>query len=169
MLKDWCWSSNTLATWCKESTHWKRPWCWERLGMESRERQRMRWLGGISDSLGMSLSKLRERVKDREACCAIVRGVTESRIGLHNWTTTICEEDQEHGLSPGHSVRPECSFFGRREWEYLGMGRLCDSRNDPAAKINTVQAVHAWLWSPAAELQKGLAAFYWALITMACT
>ena len=32
-LKDWCWSwsSNTLATWCKEPTHWKRPWCWERL------------------------------------------------------------------------------------------------------------------------------------------
>ena len=26
-----CWSSNTLATWCKELTHWKRPWCWERL------------------------------------------------------------------------------------------------------------------------------------------
>ena len=31
--KDWYWSwnSNTLATWCKEPTHWKRPWCWERL------------------------------------------------------------------------------------------------------------------------------------------
>ena len=27
--KDWCWSSNTLATWCKELTHWKRPWCWK--------------------------------------------------------------------------------------------------------------------------------------------
>ena len=32
-LKDWCWSwnSNTLATWWEELTHWKRPWCWERL------------------------------------------------------------------------------------------------------------------------------------------
>ena len=31
--KDWCWnwSSKTLATWCKEPTHWKRPWCWESL------------------------------------------------------------------------------------------------------------------------------------------
>ena len=27
----WCWNSFTLATWCKEPTHWKRPWCWERL------------------------------------------------------------------------------------------------------------------------------------------
>ena len=32
--KDWCWTwdSNTLATWCEELTHWKRPWCWEGLG-----------------------------------------------------------------------------------------------------------------------------------------
>ena len=31
--KDWCWSwnFNTLTTWCEELTHWKRPWCWERL------------------------------------------------------------------------------------------------------------------------------------------
>ena len=28
----WNWSSNTLATWCEELTHWKRPWCWEGLG-----------------------------------------------------------------------------------------------------------------------------------------
>ena len=29
--KNWCWSSNTVATWCEELTHLKRPWCWERL------------------------------------------------------------------------------------------------------------------------------------------
>ena len=29
--KNWCWNSNTLATWWEELTHWKRPWCWERL------------------------------------------------------------------------------------------------------------------------------------------
>ena len=29
--KDWCWNSNTLATWCEELTQWNRPWCWERL------------------------------------------------------------------------------------------------------------------------------------------
>ena len=34
--KDWCWSwhSNTLAIWCEELTHWKRPWCWEKLKAE---------------------------------------------------------------------------------------------------------------------------------------
>ena len=46
--KDWCWSwnSNTLATWCEELTHWKRPWCWKRLraGREGDDRRRDGWM-----------------------------------------------------------------------------------------------------------------------------
>ena len=86
--KDWCWnwSFSTLATWCEEPTHWKRPWCWER-GQEEE---------GVTKDEMVSPTQWtriwansRTQVKDREAWCAAVHGVAKSHIQLSDWTTTI--------------------------------------------------------------------------------
>ena len=84
--KDWCWnwSSNTLSTWCKEPIHWKNLMLGTTEGRRTRGWQRTRLLDGIINSTDMSLSKLQDIVKDREAWHAAVHGL--QTVG-HNWVT----------------------------------------------------------------------------------
>ena len=52
--------------------------------------QRMRWLGSFTDSMNMNLSELQETLKDRQAWCAVVHGVTKSQTWLSDWATATC-------------------------------------------------------------------------------
>ena len=83
--KDWCWSwnSNTLAIWCEELIHLKRPGCWEtlRAGGEGDDRGWDGWMASLTQWTWVS-----GLVMDREAWRAAVHGVKKSRTWLTNWT-----------------------------------------------------------------------------------
>ena len=77
------WNSSTLATSCKELTHWKRLWCSEGLGAWG-EGDYRGW-DDIIDLMDMSLNELRELVMDREAWRAVIHGIAKSWTWLSDW------------------------------------------------------------------------------------
>ena len=90
-----------------------------------RGQQRMRWLDGITNSMDMSLSKLQEIVKDREAWHAAVHGVIKSQTQLSDWTTT--EKVGEEWSAPKPSM-PWWAVFvssgGRGSWQNSHWGHF---------------------------------------------
>ena len=98
--KDWCWSwsSNTLATWCKELTHWKRLWYWERLraGGEGGDRG---WDGWMASPTQSTCARVNSRSWWWTGRPGVLQsmGVTKSRTWRSNWTelnlhTQSCED-----------------------------------------------------------------------------
>ena len=99
--KDWCWgwSSNTLATWCEELNHWKRPWCWKDWGQEEKGKTEDEMVGWHHQLDGHGFGWTPELVMDREAWRAAVHWVTKSRTQLScdiSGYRTICDISGYH-------------------------------------------------------------------------
>ena len=87
--KDWCWSwnSNTLATWCKELTPWKRPWCWERL-MVGRERDDRGWDGWMASPIRWTWVWASSGSWWWTGKPGVLRSTGSQRVG-HDWVTEL--------------------------------------------------------------------------------
>ena len=127
--KDWCWSwnSNTLATWCQELTHWKRPWCWERLraGGEGDDRG---WDGWMASPTQWTWFWASSGSWWRTGKSGVLLSMRSQRVG-HDWATeqqqlgTFCgSQPSSHATCPqvlGYEVSvpatplPNCVNLGK--------------------------------------------------------
>ena len=106
--KDWCWSwsSNTVATWCKESTHWKRSCWWKRLtaGGEGDDREWDGWMASPIQQTWAWANSRRWWRTGKPVLHAAVHDVAKSQTQLSDWTTTM----PMYGIQKGFTDEPVC-------------------------------------------------------------
>ena len=128
--KDWCWSwnSNTLATWCMELSHWKRPWFWERLkaGGEGDEEDEM--VGWHHQLEGYEFEQVTWVGYEQESLACCILGISKSSTWLSDWTEFICI----YVCAYIHSLQPPLSMgFPRQEyWSGLPLSRVSSQPRD---------------------------------------
>ena len=83
----WSWNSNTLATWCEELTHWKKPWCWERLKAGGKGDDRG-WDGWMASLTQWTWVWAGSRVWWLTRKPGVLQSMGSQRIG-HNWVTEL--------------------------------------------------------------------------------
>ena len=113
--KEGCWSSNTLATWCEELTHWKRPWCWERLrakGEGATEDEMVGWHHQLNEH------KFEQTLGDSEGKLGMLQYMVTQRVGhdlaiQHHHHHQKCMRIRWEGGYSG--VKSKISF----PWEWL--------------------------------------------------
>ena len=83
----WCWSSNTLATWYKQLTHWKRPWCWERLNAwgGGDDRGRDGWMASLTQ---WTWAWVKSGIWWWTGKPGMLQSMGLQRVG-HDWTTEL--------------------------------------------------------------------------------
>ena len=132
--KDWCcsWSSNILATWCEELTHFKRPWCWKRLkaGGEEDDRRWDGWMASPTQWTWVWVNFGRWWWTGRPGMWQFMG----SQIVRHDWWLTNNSNDTLHCDLPPHLLPEElqpcpmwsfCVYFSMCCIYHLLMSRIC--------------------------------------------
>ena len=118
LWKEWCWSwnSSTLATWCKELTHWKRPCCWEGLeaGGKGDDRGWDGWMASLTWWMWVWVDSGSWWWTGRPGVLCAVHGVTKSLTWLSDWTELNWTDDRIKACVPHKISNYSSTLFIRK-------------------------------------------------------